>query len=244
MPGSEAKSLSGVQGRSPWWGSGRSPEVFPILDTPICAFLEEEIMDEILIHEDGCQCWGCLSNDLGRYIDFLGKETGPGEWQVFATITFRTPTYPWQRGFPTGGSGRPKPEFAHHLFDRLILHLESEVGSRLDYVVADQLGEKGGRLHQHAILAAPGLGEYSRTSIWAWLNQKAGWNRILPFEQGAAFYISRYIGRDINRCEWDLRIGDRQLSGLDPSAIGGVVVAQSAPMAKAFFHNTYSTRKR
>ena len=123
-------------------------------------------MTETLIHKDGCGCWRCLSNHMGRYIDSLGRETGPRKWQVFATITFRTPTYPWQRGFPTGGCGRPKPEFAHHLFDRLILHLESELGSRLDYVVADQLGERGGRLHQHAILAAPGLAEYSRTSIW------------------------------------------------------------------------------
>jgi hypothetical protein len=201
-------------------------------------------MTGILIHEDGCGCWRCLSNHMGCYVDSIGSQTGPGEWQVFATITFRTPTYPWQRGFPTGGSGRPKAEFAHHLFDRLIVHLEAEVGSRVDYVVADQLGDRFGRLHQHAILAAQDLEKYPRTEIWEWLKERAGWSRVLPFEQGAAFYISRYIGRDFSRCDWNLRIGDRQLCDLDPSAIGGVVVAQSAGMPKAFFHNSYSARKR
>jgi len=201
-------------------------------------------MDEVLIHKEGCGCWRCLSGHMGRYIDSLGSQTGPGEWQVFATITFRTSTYPWQRGFPTGGTGRPKADFAHHLFDRLVAHLEDEVGSRVDFVVADQLGDREGRLHQHAILAAPGLAEYSRTSIWEWLKEKAGWSRVLPFEQGAAFYISRYIGRDMNRCEWNLRIGDRQLSQLDPHAIGGVDLTSSAGLPKAFFHNSFSARKR
>jgi len=230
-------------------GFGAKPRGFPILDTPRCVFLEKRFsrkgfMDEVLIHKEGCGCWRCLSGHMGRYIDSLGSQTGPGEWQVFATITFRTSTYPWQRGFPTGGTGRPKADFAHHLFDRLVAHLEDEVGSRVDFVVADQLGDREGRLHQHAILAAPGLAEYSRTSIWEWLKEKAGWSRVLPFEQGAAFYISRYIGRDMNRCEWNLRIGDRQLSQLDPHAIGGVDLTSSAGLPKAFFHNSFSARKR
>jgi hypothetical protein len=66
--------------------------------------------------------------------------------------------------------------------------------------------ERFGRLRQHAILAAQGLAEYPRTKIWEWLEERAGWNRILPFEQGAAFYLSRYIGRDFSRCECDLGI--------------------------------------
>lgn len=188
LPGLEAESLSGVQGQSPWWGSGQSPEVFPILDTPRCVHSQGD-MAEISRHDEGCGCWQCLSHHMGRFIDSLGLQTGPGEWQDFATITYETPNYPWCRGFPTGGSGRPKAEFAHHLFDRLIAHLEAEVGFRVDYVVADQLGNRFGRLHQHAILAAQGLAEYPRTAIWEWLKERAGWSRILPFEQGAAFYI-------------------------------------------------------
>jgi len=201
-------------------------------------------MTENSKHGEGCSCWRCLSYHMGRFIDSMGCQTDSGEWQVFATITYKTKNYPWCRGFPTGGSGRPKAEFAHHLFDRLIVHLESELRSRVDYVVADQFGDRLGRLHQHAILAAQGLAEYSRKQIWEWLKEHAGWSRVLPFEHGAAFYISRYIGRDMNRCEWNLRIGDRQLCDLDVSAIGGVVVAESDNMPKAFFHNSYIARKR
>jgi hypothetical protein len=181
---------------------------------------------------------------MGRYIDSLGLKTISGQWQVFATITFRTPSYPWQRGFPTGGSGRPKPDFAHHLFERFTKHLESELGSAVDFVVADQLGDRNGRLHQHAILSASGLAEYPRTAIWEWLKERAGWSRILPFENGAAYYISRYIGRDVNRCEWNLRIGDRQLCNIDAAAIGGVDVAVSADLPKGYFRNLFSARKR
>ena len=201
-------------------------------------------MTEIWEHVEGCSCWQCLSHHMGKYIDSLGARTGSGGWDVFATITFKTPSYPWQRGFPTGGSGRPKPEFAHHLFDRLVACLESEIESPVDYVVADQLGERGGRLHQHAILAGKGLGEYPRKDMWEWLQERAGWSRILPFEQGAAYYISRYIGRDVNRCEWDLRIGKQKPRCLDPAAIGKAVVVQSNDLPKSFFHNSYSARKR
>lgn len=196
------------------------------------------------MHEEGCACWQCISYHMGRYIDSLGRQTASGGWDVFATITFRTDSYPWQRGFPTGGSGRPKPEFAHHLFDRFTAHLENELGSGVDFVVADQLGDRNGRLHQHAILSASGLAEYPRREIWEWLKQRAGWSRILPFEHGAAFYISRYIGRDVNRCEWNLRIGDRELLDVDAAAIGGIDLVVSAELPKAFYHNSFSARKR
>jgi len=126
----------------------------------------------------------------------------------------------------------------------LVTHLETKLGSRVDYVVADQLGNRYGRFHQHAVLAAEKLAEYPRTAIWAWLKERAGWSRILPFEEGAAYYIARYIGRDINRCDWSLRIGDRQLCDPGPTPMGRVVIAQSAHMPKAIFHNSSSSRKQ
>ena len=51
------------------------------------------------------------------------------------------------------------------MFDRPVSHLETDLGSRLDYVVADQLGSRFGTLHQHAILAARGLSRYPRKKI-------------------------------------------------------------------------------
>jgi hypothetical protein len=180
---------------------------------------------------------------MGRWIDTLGAQTAPGRWQVFATITYWTKSYPWCRGFPLM-AGRPKADFAHHLFDRLVLRLESELLSRVDYVVADQLGSINGRFHQHAILAGLGLDKYPRTEIWQWLKDRAGYNRILPFEQGAAFYISRYIGRDAHRCEWFPRVGEDVLSTSAFAEVGKVTVVQSADMPRHYFKQSYKERKR
>ena len=193
-------------------------------------------------HPEGCRCWRCLSHQLGCWVDQLGAATAPGEWQVFATITYRTKEYPWQRGFPRDGTGRPKADFAHHLFDRLVSHLEHELSSRLDYVVADQLGSIHGRFHQHAILAADGLRDYPRKQIWEWLQERAGWSRVLPFEKGAAYYISRYVGRDINRCDWTLRIGEPSPRANHLKRGTDIVISSMLP--KNFFHNNLIGRKR
>lgn len=195
------------------------------------------------IHAEGCRCWKCYADQLGRWIDELGSETAPGRWQVFATITYSTKSYPWCRGFPVL-PGRPKADFAHHLIDRFVLHLESELRSRVDYVVADQLGSINGRFHQHAILAALGLDTYPRTEIWKWLKAQAGWSRILPFEQGAAYYISRYIGRDANRCDWYPRVGEEPLAAPGSALIGRVTVVPSADLPKIYFKQSCKERKR
>jgi len=182
---------------------------------------------------------------MGTWIDDLGNKTAAGGWQVFGTITYATKNYPWQQGFPISGTGRPNPEFAHNLFSRLINHLESDLAAPLEYVVADQYGDKNGRFHQHCILSANGLEKYSRTEIWKWLKQRAGWSRILPFEKGAAFYISRYIGRDADKSEWSFSIGDMKAPLLvTKPQIGNVVLVQSASMEKGLFHMNLKSRKR
>ena len=215
--------------------------VFSILDTPRCAWKRGCMVEQI--HAAYCSCRKCWADSLGRWIDALASQTLPGQWQVFVTITYATKSYPWCRGFPIL-AGRPKADFAHHLFDRLILHIERELLSRVDYVVADQLGSINGRFHQHAILACPGLDAYPRTGIWSWLKARAGWSRVLPFEQGAAYYISRYIGRDANRCEWFPRIGDDPTEKQTFENVGRVNIVQSADLPREFFKQSYKDRKR
>lgn len=168
-------------------------------------------------HDFSCRCAACFAEHMGRWIDDLGTRTVDRKWQVFVTITFRTDDYPWQRGFPIA-QPKPHPHFAHRTFERLVEWLQRELISRVDYVVADQLGSQNGRLHQHAVMSADGLMDYpwikrsdSRPSIHEWLWKRAGFNRILPFEHGAAFYIGRYIGRDAHRCEWEARVGNQAL---------------------------------
>ena len=197
------------------------------------------------IHEVNCRCVKCYADTLGGWIDELGRKTPAGTWQVFGTLTYATRNYPWQRGFPMTGSGRPHPDFAHNLFADFVLHLETELGQPIDYVVADQFGSLGGRFHQHCLLAAPGLAAHSRTAIWEWFQSRAGWSRILPFEQGAAFYISRYIGRDANKCEWSFRV-EEMLAPLqiDKQPLGRVVLVHSAPVGKGLLHTGLKNRKR
>src|SRR2546427_636020 len=78
-----------------------------------------------------------------------------------------------------------------------------------------------------------------------WIEERAGWSRILPFEQGAAYYISRYIGRDANRCDWYPRVGEEPSPTMRRSAeIGRLDMVHSADLPRHFFKQSYKERKR
>jgi hypothetical protein len=189
-------------------------------------------------HRPHCRCQACLASIFGGWIDALAEKTSTRRWQIFGTSTFRTPDYPWQRGFPTLGSYKPSPQFVHRTFERLIQFLETDLHSQVEYVVADQLGNVNGRLHQHFILASRGLDEYPRNKIWAYLLEHAGYNRILPFERGAAYYVGRYIGKAVRDCEWDVRISSRRTVRSRASEIGKVNLVLSVDMPKGAYKNT------
>ncbi len=195
-------------------------------------------------HALGCGCWRCRTQALGDWLDKLGGQTDPGKWQNFATITYATHSYPWARGFPNSGSGRPSSDFAGHFFAFFVSHLEAQLGSRLDYVVADQFGTLNGRFHQHALLAAKGMEHQPRREIEEWLRNHAGYARLLPFEHGAAHYLVRFLGRDIEGAEWDLRVGNRESGWSEQSKTGQRLVATSAELPRSFFHQTMPRRHR
>jgi hypothetical protein len=189
-------------------------------------------------HGDLCRCHKCMAVAMGSWIDSLAEKTSTGHWQIFGTATFRTPQYPWQKGFPLGGSYKPNSHFVHRTYQKLVSHLENGLNTSMDYVVADQLGAMNGRLHQHFILAARGLDHYPRTQIWNYLFELAGFNRILPFERGAAYYVGRYIGRKISDCEWDIRLASSPPVPPMPRQIGRTDVVRSTEMPKEAFKNT------
>ena len=191
-------------------------------------------------HAESCRCKFCLARAMGQWIDGLAEKTRPGRWQLFGTATFRTPDYPWQKGFPMSGSYKPSPHFAHRTYEQLIRYLETELRSPLDYVVADQLGAVNGRLHQHFILAGLGLDGFPRAKIWNRLFERAGFNRILPFERGAAYYVGRYIGRAVADCEWDVHLTSSAPTPRMrmPNPRGGLEIVHSADLAKHHFKNT------
>jgi hypothetical protein len=196
-------------------------------------------------HELGCMCSRCTADVLGRWFDLLGTQTTVGRWQVFLTITFSTKSYAWVRGFPSPGSTMPSPGFGHRVFDDFVSQLATQLGSRVDYILCDQTGRRGRRFHQHALLAADGLGEYPRLDLEKWLRRRAGWTRALPFERGAAFYLGRYIGRNLDAAEWDIRVGnDKRVGNPGESAVGHSVIATSAELPKALFHQTMPGRRR
>ncbi len=175
-------------------------------------------------HRASCSCWLCVADRLGAFVDQLGRRTAAGRWLWFVTLTFRTPHYPWARGFPVE-QPEPHADFAHHFFDRMIRWIEGQVHSRVEYFTADQFGGIGGRLHLHCGLSWPGLFEYRWKDLQAMLWQVAGFNRILPWEIDAGYYIGRYIGRDAERCHWDFRVGPEPVRQI-PS-VGRQVVAES-----------------
>jgi hypothetical protein len=172
-------------------------------------------------HSTGCSCYLCFADRAGKFIDDLGRRTEARRWVWFVTLTFRTPHFPWARHFPVE-QPMPAPDFVHHHFDAMIKWIEREVHHPVEFFTADQFGSKGGRLHLHCGLSWPGLFPYRWKSLQAmlWdgtgakdnplLKNGAGFNRILPWEQDAAYYIARYIGRDAHRAHWDWNVGIRE----------------------------------
>jgi hypothetical protein len=176
-------------------------------------------------HRAHCQCWLCYAGRMGAFIDTLGKRTTAGRWLWFLTLTFRTPDYPWARKFPIQQS-KPFPDFVNHFFQRMVSWIEGQVHGRVEYFFAHQFGETGRRLHLHCGLSWPGLFEYRWKDLQEMLWKDAGFNRILPWEQDAGFYIGRYVGRDADRAHWDFRVGLDPVQ--KPVSVGRQVVAVSS----------------
>lgn len=193
-------------------------------------------------HEAACSCWRCYAATLGAWLDDLGARTICGCWILFVTISYRTPNYPWGRGFPIVGLGKPSSDFGHRLFDRFVEHLEGDLGCRVDFVVADDFGSLHGRYHQHALLAAIGLAGYSRREIEGWLKVNAGWSRVLPFRGRAARYLAKNIGRKLETADWRVEVGGPRT--LTAAKVGRTVIATSASVPGDLFHQTFSRRKR
>jgi len=194
-------------------------------------------------HHEFCRCWQCTTNLLGEWFDELGRRTASGGWDYFVTISYRTNSCPWKKGFPVQ-HWKPSAEFAANFFKFFIKHFEKQLGEPLDFAVADQYGKLNGRLHQHCLLAGRSLNKAMRPAMQSWLTDKAGFSKVLPFEEGAAFYISRYIGRSAPECEWDISVGEQEMKRVSKPEVWGQEVVVSAEMPKSAFHQGLPGRKR
>jgi hypothetical protein len=205
-------------------------------------------------HGAACRCWLCIADRMGGFIDRLGERTQLGRWILFLTLTYRTPTFPWARGFPME-QPQPHTDFVRNFIGHTIRHLEKELSEQVEHFQAEQFGSVGGRIHQHIGLSAPALENparelaeilaaqrhqlpHSLKPFQAFLWDKAGFNRILPWEQDAGYYIGRYIGRDAGRCNWDWSVVDDHAPDPHEAApVGRIVIAPSAEVPSTNYHN-------
>ena len=191
---------------------------------------------------------------MGAFIDSLGERTRVGRWNLFLTLTYRTRNFPWARGFPIA-QPQPHTDFVRNFIGRMIRHLKTELAERIEYFQAEQFGRLGGRIHQHMGLSAPALENPARelaenlaakkhelpellkpfqTFLW----DKAGFNRIYPWETDAGYYIGRYVGRAASDCHWDWEVGEESPPTVTaPPSTGHVVIARSPDLGSEHYRN-------
>jgi hypothetical protein len=211
-------------------------------------------------HSAVCRCWLCFADRTGEFIDQLGERTAAGRFVVFLTLTYRTQNFPWSRGFPIA-QPQPHVEFVRNFVGYMIRHLQNELSEQVDYFQAEQFGSVGGRIHQHFGLSALGLIEPARElarnlaagekklperlkPFQAFLWGKAGFNRILPWEEDAGYYIGRYIGRDAHRCELDFNVVAARTDRRETPPVGRIVVARSPDLPSTNYRNILRRRHR
>jgi hypothetical protein len=136
----------------------------------------------------------------------------------------------------------------------MIRQLEKELSERIEYFQAEQFGSIGGRIHQHMGLSAPALVEPARElaenlaaqkhelpeplkPFQAFLWDKAGFNRIWPWETDAGYYIGRYVGRVASDCHWDWEVGESPLTVTAAHPTGRVVIARSPDLGSEHYRN-------
>lgn len=169
-------------------------------------------------------------------MDDLGCKTQAGRWLWFLTLTFRTKPMVKQLNAEVERP-EPHPDFVHKFFERMIRWIEGQVHSRVEYFMADQFGEIGGRIHLHCGLSWNGLFEYRWKDLQRMLWGGAGFNRILPWERDAGYYIGRYIGRDAHRANWRWNVGIHSAPVRIMKPIGRRVVAVSPELPSAIYRS-------
>jgi len=189
-----------------------------------------------------CRCKRCLSRDRGEWFAAIGAEVGG--WKLFTTITFRKlDDHADWNNVAFQALDNPTPAFARHSFKRFVAYLEHEIGSPVAFVVADQYGQNGGRLHLHALLAGQGLDAYPRREIEAWLGQHIGFSRVLPYQEGAAYYLSRFIDTD-DRTTWDIKIKPEKPLQSESTRRVGIVTAKSDELPQECYRRALRVSQR
>ncbi len=131
-----------------------------------------------------------------------GEYLAPYAWDHWLTLTFAPP-----RPLHLGGGVRlgparpgaerpgPPPDYAHREFGRFVRRLEDCGGEPVWWFRGDELGERLGRFHLHALLGGTGgLLETSLGREW-----QAGFSLVKRYDPalGAAHYITKYATKGL-----------------------------------------------
>jgi hypothetical protein len=149
-------------------------------------------------------------------------------WAWFITITLRE----------LRNRERAERELREYLED-----LENAAGIDTAWIVAEDLGEIGGRLHFHALIA-----NVDQLSIEEWTGKaqrRFGSTEIRRYYSsgGAAGYVAK---RGLSG-SGDLHLGGRLMQSTDasePSQGGRVVIAKSADVPSSLFRMTLGRRRK
>lgn len=148
-------------------------------------------------------------------------------------------------GFPIE-QPRPNADFVENFFNGMLAWLGRELHCSPEFILAHQFGELNGRIHLHCGLSWPNLFAYRWKPLQQMLWRKAGYNRILPWEKDAAYYIARYIGRDAHRANWrwNVEIGESPVRLLKPVGRRIIAVSPVPDRSSAAYRMTAGVRHR
>jgi len=131
-----------------------------------------------------------------------GEYLAPYAWDHWLTLTFAPPRPPHLGGAVRLGPARPgaerpgpPPDYAHREFGRFVRRLEDCGSEPVWWFRGDELGERLGRLHLHALLGGTGaLLESSLGRQW-----RAGWSLVKRYDPalGAAHYVTKYATKGL-----------------------------------------------
>ena len=131
-----------------------------------------------------------------------GEYLAPYAWNHWLTLTFAPLRPPHLGGAVCLGPARagplrpgPPPDYAHREFRRWVHRLECRGGEPVWWFRGDELGERLGRLHLHALLGGTGgLLESSLDREW-----RAGFSLVKRYDPalGAAHYLTKYATKGL-----------------------------------------------
>ncbi len=131
-----------------------------------------------------------------------GEYLQPYPWDHWVTLTFAPPRPPHLGGGVRLGPARPgadrpgpPPDYAHREFARWVHRLEDCSEEPVWWFRGDELGERLGRLHLHALLGGTG-GLLDETLGRQW---RAGFSVVKPYDPalGAAHYLTKYATKGL-----------------------------------------------